>query len=342
MSPQIAPAPILEVPAHASLDAVLASAQPAVIRGLVSDWPLVAASRDGDEQAVGYLKRYANDALPAIATLAPPGARFFYDGTFQGFNFRREPVALTAALNTLLRDRARPDAPTIYLGATTCDTFLPGLCADNPLDLGGRDALASIWIGNRSRVPAHQDLPDNLACVAAGRRRFLLFPPEQLSNLYVGPLDVTPAGQPVSLVDPSAPDLERFPRYAEAMRHAQAAVLDPGDALFIPSMWWHHIEALAPFNVLLNYWWRASPAYMDAPVNALMLAILCLRDLPPEQRAAWQETFRHYVFEFDAEQAAGHIPEHARHALGTLDAGKAARLRAHLLRNLMTPDGAQG
>lgn len=342
MSPQITPAPILEAPAHASLDALLASAQPVVFRGLVSGWPLVAAARLGDEQAVGYLKRYANDALPAIATIAAPGERFFYGENLQGFNFRREPVALTAALNTLLRDRARPDAPTIYLGATTCDTFLPGLCADNPLDLNGRDALASIWIGNRSRVPAHQDLPDNLACVAAGRRRFLLFPPGQLRNLYVGPLDVTPAGQPVSLVDPLAPDLERFPRFAEALRQAQQAVLEPGDALFIPSMWWHHIEALEPFNVLLNYWWRSAPAYMDAPVNALMLAILCLRELPPEQRAAWQETFRHYVFEFDAEQAVGHVPEHARHVLGALDAGKAAHLRAHLLRNLLKRDGAQG
>src|SRR5690606_39446538 len=132
------------------------------------------------------------------ATVAPPQARFFYDDDFRGFNFRREPVPLTAALNTLLRDRERADAPTIYLGATTCETFLPGLCADNPLGLGDRDALASIWIGNRSRVPAHHDLPDNLACVAAGRRRFLLFPPEQLPNLYVGPLDVTPAGQPRS------------------------------------------------------------------------------------------------------------------------------------------------
>ncbi len=340
MPMQTAPAFICEMPAHAPLEAVLASAQPVVIRGLVSAWPLVAAGRGGDEQAVGYLKRFANDALPAIATVAPPRARFFYDDDFRGFNFRREPVALTAALNTLLRDRARADAPTIYLGATTCDTFLPGLSADNPLDLGGRDALASIWIGNRSRVPAHQDLPDNLACVAAGRRRFLLFPPEQLPNLYVGPLDVTPAGQPVSLVDPLAPDLERFPRYADAMRHAQAAVLEPGDALFIPSMWWHHIEALEPFNVLVNYWWRSSPAYLEAPVNALMLAILCLRDLPPAQRAAWQETFRHYVFEFDAERAAGHIPEHARHVLGGLDADKAAHLRAHLLRSLQTQERA--
>jgi hypothetical protein len=35
-------------------------------------------------------------------------------------------------------------------------------------------------------------------------------------------------------------------------------------------MWWHHVEALDAFNVLVNYWWRQSPAYMDTPTNALM------------------------------------------------------------------------
>lgn len=328
--------PIAEAAAGTPLDDVLASPHPLVIRGLVAHWPLVAAARSGALDAVAYLKRFANDALPAIATIAPTqaGGRIFYDDAFQGFNFRREQVPLSTALDTLLKYRDHADAPTIYLGATTCDTWLPGLREQNPLDLGARDALASIWIGNRSRVPAHQDLPDNLACVAAGRRRFTLFPPQQLANLYVGPLDFTPAGQPVSLVDPLAPDLARFPRFTEAWQHAQAAELGPGDALFIPSMWWHHIQALDEFNVLLNYWWRTTPDYMDTPVNALMLAILCLRDLPPVQRAAWQETFRHYVFEFDAEQAAGYIPEHARHVLGELDSDKAANLRAHLLQRL--------
>jgi hypothetical protein len=61
--------------------------------------------------------------------------------------------------------------------------------------------------------------------------------------------------------------------------------------MFIPSMWWHHIEALAPFNVLINYWWRQSPDYMDTPTNALMAAFLTMRDLPKEQRKAWQEIF---------------------------------------------------
>src|SRR3546814_5934626 len=79
-------------------------------------------------------------------------------------------------------------------------------------------------------------------------------------------------------------------------------------------MWWHHMEALDAFNVLVNYWWRQSPAWMDTPMNALMHAIMTVRDLPPAQRETWREVFRHYVFEAD-ETTAGHIPEEARRLL---------------------------
>ena len=56
----------------------------------------------------------------------------------------------------------------------------------------------------------------------------------------------------------------------------------PGDAIFIPSQWWHAVQALEPVSALVNFWWRQSPAYMDTPLNTLMLALLSLRDLPPE------------------------------------------------------------
>jgi hypothetical protein len=160
-----------------------------------------------------------------------------------------------------------------------------------------------------------------------------LFPPEQLANLYIGPLDFTPAGQAISLVDLVNPDLQRFPKFAEAARHAQVAELGPGDALFIPSMWWHHIEALDSFNVLVNYWWRQSPAFMDSPIGALMYAIMTVRDLPKEQRDAWFNLFRHYVFEAD-DQTAAHIPAGARRSLSPMDADTARDIRARLLQRL--------
>ena len=293
-------------------DAVLRSTSPLVLRGLVDAWPLVHAARASAEQAVAYLARFDQGAMPATAMVAPPGVggRIFYDDDLQGFNFRHERIPLAVALKTLLKYQHHDSPPTIYLGATTIDTYLPGLRAENDLDLGDRDPLASVWIGNRSRIPAHQDLPDNLACVAAGRRRFTLFPPDQLANLYIGPLDFTPAGQAVSLVDFAAPDLARFPGFAEALRHA-----------------------LDSFNVLVNYWWRQSPAWMDTPMNALMLAIMTVRDLPPEQRAIWRDVFDHYVFDAGDDTAA-HIPESARRLLAPLGEDRARELRARLLQRL--------
>jgi hypothetical protein len=169
--------------------------------------------------------------------------------------------------------------------------------------------------------------------VVAGRRRFTLFPPDELDNLYVGPLDLTPAGQPISLVDIARPDLARFPKFTQALARARVADLAPGDAVFIPSLWWHHVEALDAFNVLLNYWWRQSPAHMDSPLNALMMAMLSVRDLPPAQRTAWRHLFDHYVFDAGAHTAA-HIPASARGSLQPLDPGAARVLRARLLRSL--------
>lgn len=315
-------------------DAILQSTRPVILRGLVADWPLVQAGLDSAKAAVDYLRRFARDA-PVVAMVGSPeiGGRFFYNEDLSGFNFHPERPQLGALLDTMLRHLHDPQSPTHYVGSTTVDTFLPGLRTENDLDLGDRQPLFSIWLGNRTRIAAHQDLPDNLACVAVGHRRFTLFPPAQLANLYIGPLDFNPAGQAISLVDFAKPDFARFPKFADALAQAQVAELGPGDALFIPSLWWHHIEALDGFNVLLNYWWRQSPDFMDSPMNALMLAIMSVRDLPTEQRSAWQEIFRHYVFEADHDTAA-HIPDPARRVLAPLDAEATRALRARLLTRL--------
>lgn len=315
-------------------DEMLRADTPYIVRGLATDWPLVQAGRAGAAAADAYLRRFYRDAT-VNAMLGPPdiGGRFFYNDTITGFNFHNARARLADVLDEMALQRDRPDPGAIYVGSASVDAVLPGLRAENDIDLDARDALASIWIGNRTVVATHYDLPDNLAVVAVGERRFTLFPPDQLGNLYIGPLDFNPAGQAISLVDVRNPDLARFPRYADALAHAQVAELGPGDALFIPSMWWHHVEALSAFNVLVNYWWRQSPDYMDTPTNALMLALLTMRELPPAQRRAWQEIFRHYIFEPD-EASLAHLPDNARYALAPLDDDGARVLRGQLLRRI--------
>lgn len=313
---------------------VLTSTQPIVLRGLLRSWPIVQAGLESALAASAYLRRFYRGATVGAMLGGPEiQGRFFYNSDFTGFNFKSVRTRLDAVLDEIEHNLTATAPPAIYVGSTTIDTALPGFRGENDVPLGQRDALASIWLGNRTRIAAHHDLPDNLACVVVGRRRFTLFPPGEVANLYVGPVDFTPAGQAISLVDFAHPDLGRYPKFLAAWQQAQVAELEAGDALLIPSMWWHHIEALDAFNVLINYWWRQSPAYMDSPVGALMFAILTMRDLPSEQRDAWHALFRHYVFEADA-QTAAHIPEHARRVLGPLDADTARELRARLLQRL--------
>ena len=315
-------------------DWILSSAEPVVLKGLVSDWPIVQAARQSATAADAYLRRYYQDATVGAA-MGPPEikGRIFYNDDLTGFNFQLVKLKLNVVLDKIQQhqDDARP--PVFYVGSTTVDTCLPGFRAENDLDFGDVEPLASVWLGNKTRVAAHYDVPDNMACCVVGRRRFILFPPEELENLYVGPLDFTPAGQTISLVDFQQPDFEKHSKFREALKNAQQAEMEPGDAIFIPSMWWHHVEGLDDFNVLINYWWRQSPAWMGPPVNALEHALLSLRQLPPEQRKAWQEIFRFYVFDFD-EESIKHIPEHRHGLLARIDETGSRKLRAQLLNKL--------
>lgn len=314
-------------------DAVWQSAEPVKLAGLVRQWPAVRGCGSIDA-AAGYLSRFWTDA-PVTAYAGDPSidGRFFYNDDFTGFNFARGKATIAQILAKLAEPDREERLATLYVGSTPVDTWLPGFRDENDVPLPAADALASFWLGNQARISAHFDFPDNVACVAAGKRRFTLFPPEQIGNLYVGPLDPTPSGQAISLVDFSYPDLDRHPKFADAIAHGQSAVLEPGDAIFIPSMWWHHVESLSPFNLLINYWWCATPAFMGAPTDALLHAILSLRELPARQREAWRGVFNHYVFDADP-SVCSHIPEAGRGCLAPLDEVSAKRLRATMVNRL--------
>nr|WP_253189362.1 cupin-like domain-containing protein [Brevundimonas sp. LM2] len=231
---------------------------------------------------------------------------------------------------TALREDPRP--PALYVGAAPAVDCLRDFEATHVLGLVDPRVPPRLWLGNRTTVSTHYDLSDNVACVAAGRRRFTLFPPDQLKNLYVGPLDFTLAGQPVSMVSLRDPDFARFPRFAEAMTHAVTAELEPGDAIYIPPLWWHQVEALSPLNLLVNYWWNTAGT-PPSPFEALIHAVMTVRHLPGPQRDAWKTMFDHYVFDPDAD-AVAHIPVGSRGVLGSMTPTLARRIRDFLMAGL--------
>jgi len=318
---------------------LMTALEPAVLKGLVDGWPLVKAGRESGEDAIDYLKSFYNGKTVGTFYGAPEIAgRFFYNDDVTGLNFESRRSPLDEVLATIRAHLGEENTQSIYVGSTTIDACLPGLRSNNDLvfndDMFADNApLASIWIGNRTLASAHYDAPNNMACCAVGPRRYTLFPPEQIWNLYPGPIDLTPGGQAVSMVNFANPDFEKYPRFRAAMEAAQVAELEPGDALFYPSMWWHQVEAFGSFNVMINYWWNTSPRFMGTPMNVLKHALLSLRDRPEHEKAAWKHVFDYYVFG-SPERPREHLPEQSHGELGPIDDLKARRLRAELLNKL--------
>lgn len=307
--------------------------QPAVLRGFVEHWPAVREGLRSNDTLFNYLKGYATQQPVRLFLGAPEiHGRYFYTEDMRSFNFEELEGPFAAALAQFQGLIGAPDAPSIYMGATSIPSVLPGFEKDNHLEVIGDEVLPNIWIGGAATITTHFDTSDNIACAVAGKRRFTLFPPEQISNLYIGPLDHTPAGQPVSMVSVSNPDLSRYPRFAQALEQAQVAELAPGDALYIPPLWWHNVDSFAPLNVLVNYWWEPLTATTGSPFDSLIHSILAVSHLPLKQRQAWRAFFDHYVFG-EAAPAEHLAPEH-RGILGELTPEMAEEIKTYLKHGL--------
>ena len=257
-------------------DEIAARGEPAVLRGLVRAWPAVQAARQSPEAVCRYIMGFGQGA-PVDALLMPPEVqgRIFYSADMRGFNYARKKVPLSTVIEQVARYSHFHSAPAVAAQSALVHECLPGFERENVLPLLGPEVEPRIWLGNRVTTPAHFDQSSNIACVVAGRRRFTLFAPGQVDNLYIGPLDFAPTPTPISLVDFKAPDFERFPRFREALANARVAELDPGDAIYIPPLWWHHVESLAGLNVLVNYWWGAAA---EAPKAAFAKLMATLRE----------------------------------------------------------------
>jgi hypothetical protein len=313
---------------------VVEPCRPVLLRGLVKNWPIVEAGRLSPSAVLDYLKPLdgggeieAFFGAPAIA------GKYFYSEDLKGFNFERRRMKFAAALESIVASVGVANSPSIYVGSVPTEDFLPRFAALNPLSLLSPGVNPRVWIGHAANVSSHYDAVDNLACVAVGRRRFTLFAPDSIDKLYVGPIDNTMAGQPVSLAASSTPDEEKFPLFEQIKNQSVVAELEAGDALYLPKLWWHKVESTAPFNVLVNYWWDAFRAGPDAPYTSLLLAMITIAERPPLERQAWKAFFDHYVFRSRGHPLA-HLPPEQHGLLGSLkqNYGKIRARVMHMLR----------
>jgi len=319
------------------MDEIAAQYKPVVLRGYVKHWPAVQLAQTSTEAICSYLKKLDNGSdVDAIMTRPEAKGRIFYDEAMNGFNYLRNRLPVSAVLDQLMRYRGFPNPPAVAAQSALIASCLPDFLHENKLSLLGPEVIPRIWIGNAVTTPAHFDDAHNIACVVSGKRRFTLFPPEQIGNLYIGPVDFAPTGAPISMVSLKEPDFEKYPKFKHALAAAQVAELEAGDALYIPPLWWHHVESLQACNILVNYWWGGAVGTADSMhsgFDSLMLALLNLKRRAPAYRQAWAAVFNHYVFD-ENDDVATHIPPHRRGILGNMSAEQEQQVRNYLANKL--------
>jgi len=313
-------------------DFIINSKQPLILKGFVNHWPMVKKGKESEGSLQHYLLKYAKDSSLIVGQgHSDINGRIFYNQEFTALNCKAYKMTLTGLLEQINSYKNAKNPPLCYMGTTSADKAFSNLRQENDIHIADKSPVMNLWMGNQSTIPAHYDVPNNIACNVFGKRRFTLFPPEELENLYIGPLDFTPAGQSLSLVDFKKPDFNKYPKFRQALKKAQVAELEAGDALFLPSMWWHHVEGLEHYNLLATFWWSSTELATDDAGNALLYSIMAISNLSKDKKDIWLNLFKHYIFD---EPSLDHIPEHAKGILNLQDEKKLRYFKEYLIKRL--------
>jgi len=112
--------------------------------------------------------------------------------------------------------------------------------------------LPSLWFGaTSSSTPLHADCCDNFAVMIAGTKRWTLAPPSEARVLH----PVCNGGLCWVKELPHADEDAKSTKEKNIIKKTQLVAFDlnPGEMLFLPEGWFHHIENVVP-TVMINFW----------------------------------------------------------------------------------------
>jgi len=237
--------------------------EPRVLTGCLEGWELYRSLRakQGHAEKLAVLRSLYGDS-PMRYFAQPPGS----EGTCHYGEDLRNPNALPGSIDgasfsafaeQMLSALEGGSGEYIYSQSMPVE---PGSALHRAMEpnvlyfLREQDVRPRIWVGSNGNVTSlHYDEFANFICMAEGTKRVTMFPPEALRDMYHMPFDRMMGDAQGSAVRLMRPDLERFPRFRDAMRQAQVAVVNPGEVLLIPPLWWHHVESFG-LNVMVNNW----------------------------------------------------------------------------------------
>lgn len=217
--------------------------KPFVMRGLASGWP--ALSRWTEPGVVGTLSESGDDDVLVL--------RSRDDQRFLKIDCHQERCTLADVVAHLFVARTTAESKAaLYARAPLSARVLADCDLSKIASMTGEEPKLSncgLWLGSASNItPFHYDLCHGFLVQVLGTKTFTFVDPEQWRCLY--PRGTNPE---LSSVDferwrgrygTEAAELEqrRHPRFARA--RLQTVTLYPGDALYTPPYWWHHVETV--------------------------------------------------------------------------------------------------
>ncbi|HZH03120.1 MAG TPA: cupin-like domain-containing protein [Myxococcaceae bacterium] len=279
--------------------------RPVVLTGCMEEWALFQALQgcSSDPERLAVLDGLMKDERVCFQTL-PRSARGQYhyrnDLTGPSYETSTDLVPFDNFSGRLRESLSGRSEDYVYMKAHNVseDSAFFRALGENVLYLLRPEQLdPGVWIGSHGQVVnLHYDDFHNFICMGAGGKRVTLFPPDVMADIYHGPFDLTLGSACASQVRLIDADLERFPRFRRALGEAMVTVLEPGDVLYTPPYWWHHVESFG-FTVMVNNRVPLMPIEQyEALAENVTRAIRLFVSAPAEVRQAQAALYARQVF----------------------------------------------
>lgn len=242
---------VMDVPVHDS-ESLLESTftcdyyergQPVLIRNGITQWPAADKWRDVSFFQTNFGYRTVPVEIGSQYTTEDWGQELMLFKDFIETQFRKSPK----------------EGPVQYLAQHDLFRQIPELRKDisrprllDALKICPHSIDTKIWFGPEGTVsPLHYDKKENFLCQVIGWKRVVLVRPGDSEFVY--PYEGEMMSNTSRLDLTTDIDTEEFPLAARA--HRQTVLIGPGEMLFIPYGWWHHVRSLTP-SISVSFWWN--------------------------------------------------------------------------------------